>query len=478
MGTAQRSASPDWTASHVVAEVRQRLKKPEQAVLTRAPGRLDVMGGLAEYSGGLILTMPLAEHVCVGVEPADDGQFTLITSSRQVPNYTEHRVPLEAIRGRGADAVDPHSNTVLAEGDETLAARAVLGSLVELQRANLLDPAAPAPARQWDRGLRVVVGSTLKQYTDVGEEAAIVAATLAALCRAFSQLPEPQDAAVVGQAVMNHWVGWPVATADLACSLLGEPHTLSQLCCDPFEWGPGIRLPDDVTVVGIDTGAGRDDNREKYTQVRTTSFMGRVLIERLFAHEQLSARLGDGHLARVSVTDYVERLRDRLPAKLKGEVFLSRFGETGDPLTRVDPRHTYKVRSRTEHHIYENSRAHQFSDCLRRAMRLGDPGALAPAGELMYGSHWSYGQRCGLGSVEADVLMNLLREHGPRADICGARISGHGCGGVVVVLMQATDRAQQALQEVLDEYKARTGQTARSLKGSAAGVLVAGPQDG
>src|SRR5579862_4459929 len=31
----------------------------------RAPGRLDVMGGVADYSGSLVLEMPIAEAACV-----------------------------------------------------------------------------------------------------------------------------------------------------------------------------------------------------------------------------------------------------------------------------------------------------------------------------------------------------------------------------------------------------------------------------
>lgn len=33
----------------------------EEVVVTRAPGRLDVMGGIADYSGSLVLQLPLGE---------------------------------------------------------------------------------------------------------------------------------------------------------------------------------------------------------------------------------------------------------------------------------------------------------------------------------------------------------------------------------------------------------------------------------
>lgn len=39
--------------------------------MTRAPGRLDVMGGIADYSGSLVLQLPLAQacHVAVQTHP-------------------------------------------------------------------------------------------------------------------------------------------------------------------------------------------------------------------------------------------------------------------------------------------------------------------------------------------------------------------------------------------------------------------------
>ena len=39
--------------------------------VTRAPGRLDVMGGIADYSGSLVLQLPIAQacHVALQVQP-------------------------------------------------------------------------------------------------------------------------------------------------------------------------------------------------------------------------------------------------------------------------------------------------------------------------------------------------------------------------------------------------------------------------
>src|SRR6476469_2267193 len=39
---------------------------------SRAPGRLDVMGGIADYSGSLMLELPIAEATLVALQRSDD----------------------------------------------------------------------------------------------------------------------------------------------------------------------------------------------------------------------------------------------------------------------------------------------------------------------------------------------------------------------------------------------------------------------
>src|SRR5439155_6506088 len=58
--------------------------------------------------------------------------------------------------------------------------------------------------------------------------------------------------------------------------------------------------------------------------------------------------------------------------------------------------------------------------------------AFAPLedGELMYSA-------CGLGSERTDLLVRLVREAGPRAGLCGAKIAGGGSGGTVAILARS-----------------------------------------
>ena len=61
----------------------RRLFEPGTAIaIARAPGRLDVMGGIADYSGSLVLERPIAEGTCAAVQPVDDAVLEVISIGR------------------------------------------------------------------------------------------------------------------------------------------------------------------------------------------------------------------------------------------------------------------------------------------------------------------------------------------------------------------------------------------------------------
>ena len=459
----------DWTSSPAVAEILKRLPDQPTRFVAQAPGRLDVMGGLTDYTGSLVLNTTTGGHVCVAVQRRADNDLSIVSSrSPGGEDDTSTVIALSQLHEPNGSLIDAQRGRPLAGDRNADVARCIVGGLVEMLRA--------AGVPRFDGGLSVVVGSTMHEPAGPGWDAALVAAVLVAAAEACDLTLDPLDLAAVCQRVENEWLCIPVGIGDAVCVLLGEPNTLAEVRCEPCALSGSIPLPDDLMLMGIDCGVTLPEANLKYARVRTAAFMGRGLIDRIIRHDGLSRLQWDGHLARVSVTDYVERFRDRIPTKLKGSEYLKRFGETGDPLTRIDPEFVYKIRSRTEHHIYEHTRACQFVECLSRAIRSGEDRGLIEAGELMYASHWSYGQRCGLGSVETDMLVSLVREHGADAGIYGAKVTGRGCGGSVAVLMRATEKAAAAVDDAIKRYQSKTGRTATLLRGSLPGALVSGAQ--
>lgn len=447
-------------------DMLERLSAGTERYVAQAPGRLDVMGGLAECTGSLILNRTLGDRACVGVQRRADGKVFVEYLSGLSTDGQLFKIDVHELLAANGGPAEPGCR--LAADLERLAAvrRCALGAVVESVRAGLITGL--------DGGLSIIIGSGLEGMSEAGQEAAITAATLACLARLANAELDPPRAAVLCQRVEANWLLSPLGVADALCALLAEPDVLTQVRCGPCEVSGAMRLPAELEFVGIDCGGDCEDARSKYDRARTAAFMGRLLVDRIIQHDGELAPSWDGYLSRLTVTDYVERFRDRIPTKLKGAEFLDRFGETGDSLTAIEPAFVYRIRSRTEHHIYEHARSCQFVECVSRAIRTGDPGVFVEAGELMYASHWSYGQRCGLGSVKTDLMVNLLRKQGVDAGIFGAKVSGRGCGGVVTVLKRADERGAEALKTALDAYQAKDHEPARVIQGSAPGALVAG----
>ena len=441
------------------------LTASEPKWVARAAGPLDCMGGFAEYCGALTLTLPMADSIYAAVQARHDQnvQVNLLLGDRNGrPAAGSFPLALWYENDRVVDAATfVHRIEDLDGGWAT----PVVGVLYAL----LSDGRLP----HLHGGLTIAVAGRLPWEADPIVSAAATAATLAAVCECLALDIPPVEMALLGQQSQNHVIGVPCGPSAVACALLGEAGTLLQLLCQPLEVVGRLGVPDRITLVGIDCGVRHPAAAQKFRQARVASFMGRRIIERFLAARGRPCGWR-GYLARLSVSDYVDMFRDRLPTKMKGRDFLDRFGPTGDPLTSIDAGAVYKIRSRAEHHIYENSRVHQFAERLARARRTGEQGPLIEAGELMFASHWSYGQRCGLGSIETDRLVNVLRRRGPRAGIWGAKICGTGAGGTVAVLMSDTDSAHDAVHESLAEYTAATGCQARLLVGSSDGAAAHG----
>jgi len=128
---------------------------------------------------------------------------------------------------------------------------------------------------------------------------------------------------------------------------------------------------------------------------------------------------------------------------------LERVAELPDPLDR-----------RARHVVTENARV---LDAVA-AMRAGDAARL---GELFYASHASMRDDYEVSIPEIDLLVELARED---ADVFGARLTGGGFGGSVVILARS-GTARRVGEDVARAYAERSG------RGPAVLVPV-GPADG
>ncbi|MGD9635683.1 MAG: galactokinase [Pirellulales bacterium] len=444
------------------------LFEPGRPILVaRAPGRLDVMGGIADYSGSLVLEMPIAEAAFVAVQSADDSGVTIVSLPQQ-PGESARRVVFS-----GDDWKQ------LIRGDYEAARRRLHEDPAASWTAYILGPALVLMRESSARlagGLRILVDSRVPEGKGVSSSAAVEVATM----RAVAALANYDDltGSELGrlcQVAENRVVGAPCGIMDQMTSALGREHELLALLCQPATVEGFVSVPKGIAFWGVDSGIRHAVSGSDYSSVRCGAFMGYRILAELAA---LAANpSGDdsnrvvvedtkwnGYLANVTPAEFRERFADAMPAEMSGREFLARYGGTTDAVTHVDPARTYAVREPAYHPIGENARVRRFRELLQAEITEA---ALREMGELMFAAHASY-SACGIGSDGTDLLVQLVREAGSASGLYGAKITGGGSGGTVAILGRADAGAD--VDRIAAEYTRRSGRETYIFRGSSPGA--------
>ncbi|GAC1564925.1 MAG: galactokinase [Ktedonobacteraceae bacterium] len=437
-------------------------------ILARAPGRLDVMGGIADYSGSLVLELPLAAATFVAVQPTSEAHIVIwsMTEEDREENAAVS-LPLDVLFPADKPLEYADANTLLTADPKSAWMAYVAGVLVLLHKEYGV---------VFEHGLHIFIVSDVPIGKGVSSSAALEVATTQAVCAVSGLHLEKRDIALLCQRVENYIVGAPCGVMDQMTAACGEQHSLMALLCQPAELQSVVTLPSDIEVWGIDSGIRHAVTGADYGSVRVGAFMGyRIIAEHAglavrvqeHGHVLIDDPLWHGYLANIPPSLWETAYREHVPVVLDGETFLARYGGSTDLVTRVDPRRTYAVRQATAHPIYEHARVRLFRALLGWE-RVSEE-QLSLLGELMYQSHASY-SACGLGSDGTDTLVELVRQAGPKSHLYGAKITGGGSGGTVAVL--ARRGVQETIQHIATQYEVTTGHRATVLGGSSAGVAV------
>jgi len=449
-------------AADVAARLRADAKGP--VFVARAPGRLDVMGGIADYSGALVLQWPIREATHVAVQP-QTAQYLSITSIGTGSGERHCDVPLDLVADPSRSYDDVRAWFAAEPGRHWAAY--VAGIFHVLGREHGV---------RFTSGANILIESDVPEGKGVSSSAAIEAATMEAVIAAWPLSIEPKTRAVRCQQVENLIVGAPCGIMDQMASICGEDGGLMALLCQPAEFQGSLRLPDGLGVWGIDSGIRHAVSGADYGAVRVGAFMGYRIIADLAGfrvtagdregHVRIDDPRWHGYLANVG-SDAFREFEPHIPESLDGRAFLDRYQGTTDLVTRVDPARRYAIRTPTAHPILEHERVTEWAHALRSA---SNPDA-ARLGALMYESHASY-SACGLGSEGTDRLVALARDAGPARGIHGAKITGGGSGGTVAIL--ADSGAGDTVRGIARRYSEETGRDAYVFEGSSPGAARVG----
>ena len=438
----------------VVDTLRERrlFERGASVSIARAPGRLDVMGGIADYSGSLVLERPIAEATWAAVQRIDRPVLEVVSLGRAACT-----IPLELLAPDGAPVSYEEARRMFTrvrlKPDTTYDhwAAYIVGVVLALARERGLPLTS---------GARIVVVSDVPEGKGVSSSAAVETATMSATACAFGVALEPRDLALLCQTAENHVAGAPCGVMDQMTCVFGDEHALLALLCQPAELQSPVPVPDDIEMWGLDSGERHAVGGSDYGAVRTGAFMGlRILSEHTL--------VPGNYLANIAVDQFEQELARYLPEHMSGDEFLAHYGATADPVTSVERGRRYCVRAPAAHPVYERSRAEAF----RRLLPESAEDARRRLGQLMYESHASYG-RCGLGSEGTDRLVALVRSEGEAAGLYGARITGGGSGGTVAVIGRR--EAAAAIARVADAYEQQTGYRPHIFAGSSPGVIAFG----
>jgi len=422
-------------------------------VVSRAPGRLDVMGGIADYSGSLVLQRTTAEATFAAVQRTDQPLLNIVSlslDSNGVPRV--FAIPLEALLKDGSPIGYTEARRIFNNETDHWAAY-VIGVFIALMRERGV---------VFTDGAKILISSRVPEGKGVASSAALEVATMHAVATAFGILISVQDMAILCQMAENMVAGAPCGVMDQMTSACGENDSLLALLCQPAELQPPVLIPPEIAFWGLDSGERHAVSGSDYGSVRTAAFMGQRILD--LSDEDSTG----GYLANVTPVKFVREVVSVLPDQMTGAEFLARYSGTNDAVTTIDPSRTYGIRQATAHPVFENYRVHEF-----RKLLMSSPGEeqRCRLGELMLQSHESY-SACGLGAHGTDLIVKLVREAGTNQGLYGGRITGGGCGGTVAILGRAD--AGSGIAEIVEKYRSLTGYSAVVFSGSSPGAAQFG----
>jgi galactokinase len=424
-----------------------------RSVTASAPGRLDVLGGIADYSGALVLQLPIREITTVTLVPRADGGLHL--SSDQVPGRPVLLDMRTLLRDGRIETSFVREQLRRLPGGDWAGYVAGCFLAVHLTKAVPLD------------GATVTIRSAVPPGKGVSSSAALEVATLRALTQAYGLAWSGTELARLAQWVENQVVGAPCGLMDQLASAFGQLGHLLPIRCQPDRVGVPLPLPDGLRFVGIDSGVRHAVGGASYGEVRTAAFMGysllahragtppEVLTQARHTGERSRLPFG-GYLANVPHAAFHQNEVRALPEQLAGAAFLRTFGETIDDVTTVDPDRMYAVRQATRHPIDEQARVERFLALLDQLPDAPDrPALLRAMGTLFYEAHASY-SACGLGHARTDELVAAARTAG--RGVYGAKITGGGSGGTVCLLCDG-DAGLATAHALYEQFAKRYGET-------------------
>lgn len=361
--------------------------------VVQAPGRVNLIGEHTDYNGGFVLPAAINYSTCVAISPRADRELHIIAE-----DFSGQKVVVDLDKPMQQDPNAPWSDYAR-------------GVVQELQK----------------KGYRLAGGNFLisgnvPAGAGLSSSASLEVAFVRALTELSGEAIDPTDAALVGQAAENNFVGCNCGIMDQLISARGQESSALLIDCQDLSTRT-ISIPVDWEILIVHSGVKRGLVESEYNQRR--------------AQCETAARFFDQ-----------ETLRGvSLPQLLSAEGKL-------DALSFRRARHV----------LTENERTLLAA----KALSSGDMPTLA---RVMAESHNSMRDDFNITTPAIDRLVEILQQAGEGQ--AGARMTGGGFGGCVVSIAPSAiiPRLMAAVEQ---HYEADTGCVPRLIPAKASKGAFAG----
>ncbi len=384
----------------------------------RAPGRVNLIGEHTDYNDGYVLPLALDKDVLLFARPRPDSTIRLHNLE---PRFPPRAFPL-------ATAIPP-----APAGDWSNYLR---GAAQELARR--LGPRLP--------GMDVLVDGSpphgVPRGAGLSSSSALTVAGAVALAHLGGWRWDGDTMAqLCSQA--EWYVGTRGGIMDQYIALQARRDHALFLDCRPLPGG-GFRsrpvpLPPGHRLLVVDSGVRHQNTRNEFNRRVAACRAGVALLRR--------AHPGIGHLRDVEAVDW-SRLEPLLPEVIT-PAELQALGHPLGDLPNVPPDAPLRVRACCRHVWNENRRVLATVAALEQ-------GEMAEVGRLLLEAHASGRDDYQVTTPELDTLVALAMEV---EGVVGARFTGAGWGGCIVVLVRV-EAVAEFLATVPERYRAQTGRSA------------------
>jgi len=450
----------------VVSELRKSAEffsATRPVYVSRAPGRLDLMGGNVDYTGGLVFQATICEATWAAAQLRDDGRIVFWNPQMEREGWLD-LVEFELASLANDAAVRQQVNSS-PRVRWTAYVLGVFHLLLRKYPENVKD------------GASVYIESDVPLNKGVSSSAAVEVAVMKAVAAAYGIALAGVELAEACQWVENVIAESACGIMDQAASVLGDEGYVLPLLCQPCSPWPLVKLPTGVRCWGVDSGVRHAVTSVQYEAARAAAFIGyRMICD--WEHSPLALDSNgrvprfveprwNGYISNISPSVFRSVYEDELPLLASGAEIQALGTIHPDPFTSIGPEVNYRVRACTRYAVEENQRVEMFVELARGAKPGESVNALRLMGDLMFQSHWSYSE-CGLGCEATDLLVALVREECGVGKLYGAKITGGGGGGTVAVL--GAEGAEEAFRRVVGRYAQLCGHEPYVFEGSSIGA--------